>query len=137
MPDYVFLKEGDPSQHTIRYYHMNEAPSIGSLITDPDGTQWRRAATKPRASIDTKMDPYSSKDFVKATNKKGTMGDLWDRSKEASLKRADKEGIDPVKRSFYDDYAKKRKGKRHPQELKEKTSQQLKGTGIKVEWGED
>lgn len=119
------------------FFHMGEAPSIGSVFTDPDGIHWKRVATKPRASVDTKMDPFSVKDFVKVTNKKDTVGSMWDRSKEASLKRAEKEGTDPVKQNFYDNYAKRRKGRRHPQEMREQGAKKLKEKGISVDWGED
>lgn len=138
MPDYPFISVDSPNQHTTIFYHMKDAPSIGSVITDASGVQWRRVASNPQASFDTKMDPYSAADFVKATNKRGVVGDLWDRSKEASLKRADKEGgRDPVKQQFYDAYAKRRKGKRHPQELKEEGTRRLKQKGITLEWNDD
>ena len=138
MPNYVFVRVDNPKQSTERFYHMGEAPSIGATLKDENGVEWRRVAVKPQASFDTQADPYSGADFVKATNKKGTIGDLWDRSKEMSLKRRDKEGgRDPVQQKFYDDYAKRRKGKRHPQELKEEGSRRLKQKGISIEWGED
>jgi Ni/Co efflux regulator RcnB len=138
MPNYVFAQEGNPKKVTERFYHMDEAPSIGSLITDPDGTQWRRLAVKPQASFDTHADPYSGADFVKATNKKGTIGDMWDRSAEMGAKRRDKEGgRDPVQQKFYDDYAKRRRGKRHPQELREEGSRRLKQKGITIHWGDE
>lgn len=137
MPDYLFSNTANPKQIISVFFHMNEVPSIGSTYTDGAGTKWKRVATKPRASVDTKMDPYSVKDYVKATNKRGSIGDLWDRSKEASIKREEKEGTDPVKQKFYDDYAKRRKGKRHPQELREQGTKKLKAKGISVDWGDD
>lgn len=138
MPNYAFAREDNPKVTSERFYHMDNAPSIGSIITDEDGVKWKRLAVKPQASFDTKVDPYSGADFVKATNKKGTIGDLWDRSAELGAKRKDKEGgRDPVQQKFYDDYAKRRKGKRHPQELKEEGARRLKQKGITVEWGDN
>ena len=138
MPDYAFSKVGGPKRVVLRFYHMSEVPSIGSIIMDPDGTQWKRLATKPRASFDTKIDCFSSADFVRTTNKKGTMGDLWDRSTEMSEKRKEKTGeVDPVKCRYYDSYAQKRKGKRHPQEMREEGSKFLKKKGISINWGDD
>ena len=53
---------------------------------------------------------------------KGTLGDMMDRSAEMSQKRADEcGGVDPVKESYYKDYAKKRKGTPHPDKLKKKS----------------
>lgn len=43
------------------------------------------------------------------------MGDLWDRSQELSEKRKKLYGgEDPVKKKYYDNWSKKRKGKVHP-----------------------
>ena len=70
-----------------------------------DGVAWKRVWLKPRMSVDSIVtDPYSSKQFVAATNKPDTIGSLWDRSAELSQKRADKDGVDGVKESFYDRY---------------------------------
>lgn len=138
MPDYAFSKVGNPKQVVFRFYHMSEAPSIGSIITDPDGAKWKRLATKPRASFDTKLDPFSAADFVRATNRKDSMGSLWERSEEMSRKREELTGDrDPVKCQFYDRYAKKHRGKRHPQEMKEEGSRFLKKKGISIDWGDD
>lgn len=137
MPNYLFLKVNSrPKEYSERFYHMNEAPSIGAVIKDENGVRWRRVATKPQASFDTKVDPYSSKDFVKATNKPGTLGDLWDRAAESSQKRADKDGIDPIQEKFYDDYSKRRKGKKHPDQVRREKAKELKKQGITIEWGD-
>ena len=138
MPNYVFSKVGNPKQVIELFYHMSDAPSIGSIVTDSDGTKWKRVATKPRASFDTKIDPFSAADFVRATNKPDTIGSLWDRSAEMSEKRREKTGdSDPVKCKFYDKYAKKHKGKRHPQEMREEGAKFLKKKGISINWGDD
>lgn len=73
------------------------------------GIVWKRVFTVPQASIDTKIDPFSRKDFVdKTANKKGTMGGMMDLSAELSEARAEKTGHeDPVKRQLFNDYEKK------------------------------
>lgn len=65
-----------------------------------DGEEWRRIWNVPQISIDTKIDPFSSKQFLEKTSNGGTIGDLWDRSKELSYLRAEKEGFDPIKAKF-------------------------------------
>lgn len=98
-----------------------------------DGVIWEREFTVPNAAIDTEVDPNSPKDFVRATNKKGTIGDLFDRSKELSEKRKEKNsGIDPVQEKYYSDYSKTRKGKKHPDVIKREKQNNLKKLGIKL-----
>lgn len=93
-------------------------------IYSENGIQWNRVWTTPQVAIDVKIDPFSKKQFVDKTNKPGTYGDLMDRSAELSEARAEKNGgVDPIKQKFFDDYAKKRGGKRHPEESKNKTIQ--------------
>ena len=41
---------------------------------------------------------------------------MWDRSKELSEKRKEKEGRDPVQQQYFKDYSKKRKGVKHPKD---------------------
>lgn len=79
-----------------------------------DGKQWRRLYSVPNASIDTKIDPFSAKDFINKTGtKKGTVGEVMDLSAELSHKRAESTGTeDPVKRKLFQDYNKK-VGKKH------------------------
>jgi hypothetical protein len=78
-----------------------------------DEIEWKRVFTVPQASIDTKINPFSSKEFVEKTgNKKGTFGDMMDFSAEMSRQREDKVGTDdPVKRKFFDNYKKNNKVK--------------------------
>ena len=81
---------------------------------DQEGLEWKRVFQVPNASVDSQIDPYSNVSFLDATkNKKGTYGDLIDKSAELSEKRAkDHGGKDPVKESFYKDY-KTKTGKDH------------------------
>ena len=46
-----------------------------------EGLEWKRVFTAPNASIDTRIDPNSSTEFIRKTeNKKGTIGDMMDYS---------------------------------------------------------
>ena len=55
----------------------------------------------------------------KSTNKKGSLGDVMDYSKELSEARSEKNGgIDPVKEKHYKEYSAKRKGAKHIDEMK-------------------
>lgn len=84
----------------------------------------------------TKIDPYSPKDFLNATDKKMTMGEMWDLSKEMSQKRASKDGIDHVQQKNWKDYEKKH-GVRHQeqiaQEKKEKAKKNMERLGFNIE----
>jgi hypothetical protein len=80
---------------------------------DESGTKWNRVYTSPQVSTDVvNLNCFSEKDFLKKTSRKGTLGELWDRSKEFSQKRKDKEGIDTVAERFKKDYSKTRKGRK-------------------------
>lgn len=103
MPQYLFTNGKDIKEI---FFHMNDEKRYFE-----NGLEWDRLYTIPQSSIDTKIDPYSSKDFVRATNKKGTFGEIIERSAELSDKRG---GVnDPVKQQYYKDYSKKRGGKLH------------------------
>jgi hypothetical protein len=137
MPQYLFESVKTGEIHTI-VLHMNEE----KVYLGPNGKanpgEWRRVWTAPRAAIDTRVDPYSAKDFVKATNKNGDVGSLWDRSKEMSLKRAEKEGgTDPVRQTFFEQYSKRRHGKKHPEQLRQESVKTAAQHGIKIDWGSD
>jgi hypothetical protein len=79
-----------------------------------NGIQWKRVYTVPTASIDTKINPFSEKEFVEKTGtKRGTVGDMMDLSSELSQRRAESTGSeDPVKRKLFSEYEKKT-GKKH------------------------
>jgi len=88
------------------------------------GVQWERVWTVPQAAVDANIDPFNQNAFIdKVGTTKGNMGSVWERSAEMSEKRAAKRGgEDPVKKKYYDDYAKARGGKRNMAEIKEKIS---------------
>ena len=82
---------------------------------DKKGVAWKRVFHSPQASIDSEIDPFSQKSFRdKTENKKGTYGDMIDRSKELSQARKDKAGYDPVEKKYFKEYSQKRRGVKHP-----------------------
>jgi hypothetical protein len=96
--------------------------------TDENGLKWNRVFSIPNASTDSQIDPNNPQAFLDATrNKKGSMGDLLDKSKELSEKRADKNGgSDPIKDKFFKEYSDSRKGAKHPEQKKKYESKRIK-----------
>lgn len=91
-----------------------QPPTEEISYTDDKGVKWERVFYAPQASIDANINPNDSKKFAEKTGGKGTMGDLWDRSRELSEKREKIYGKDPVQEKYLREYSKKRKGKAHP-----------------------
>jgi len=122
MPLYVYSNPTTGEEKEI-FQSMSEEHSYSE-----DGVKWNRVFIAPNASIDTKVDPFSQSDFTERTaSKKGTVGDMLDHSAEMSEMRAEKSGgTDPVKKKFFDDYAKKRNGQRHFSEKKSYESDKVK-----------
>tara|TARA_Y100001963_G_C6684714_1_gene401633 strand:+ start:475 stop:843 length:369 start_codon:yes stop_codon:yes gene_type:complete len=90
---------------------------------DDKGVKWNRIWTVPNASVDS-MNDGSLEGFMKYTEGKrgGTMGDLWEASKEASEKRQQRYGHDKVKQKNQAEYSNKRKGLKHPDARPDKNS---------------
>ena len=83
-------------------------------FTDESGLKWNRVFTTSYISSNVQIDAYSAESYASKTkNKNYTVGEMTDISAELSDKRANKEGIDPVKIEHYDRYAKKNNGVRH------------------------
>ena len=82
---------------------------------DGKDNNWERLYNLPQVNLgDTKMDPFDSNAFVRKTgHMKGTYGDLLDFSAEQSARREEKMGEDPLKKKYFEDYKKKRGGKKH------------------------
>lgn len=112
MPIYLF--ENPKTKEVIEVVQrMNE-----EHIYIVKGVKWNRVFTKPSASIDTQIDPNSSRDFIEKTkNKNYSIGALWDKSAELSEKRAKVDGIDPIKEKEIKKYEDKTK-KKHPSKIK-------------------
>jgi hypothetical protein len=94
-----------------------------------EGKQMRRLFSVPNVSIDSK--PMSESAFLDKTSKmKGTVGDLHDFSRDLSEKRGGDN--DPVRQSYYSEYAAKRRGKEHPDVIKVKKAERLKKLESKI-----
>lgn len=90
-------------------------------VYEENGVKFDRVFTKPNAGVDTQVDLFSSQDFAEKTGKKkGSVGDLWDQSKELSEKRKNKLGYDPIETKYFDEYSKKRRGLKHPNDPSKK-----------------
>ena len=109
MPEYVY-ENPDTGELVNVWQSVHEEHSY-----EIEGVSYNRIYTVPHAAIDTRIDPNSPSEF-REKSKGSTVGDLWDQSKELSLKREEKEGRDPVKTQFFKDYASKGKGNKHPKD---------------------
>jgi hypothetical protein len=97
-----------------------------------NGVKFERQFTIPNMSTDTRIDPWDSSSFIKATNKPGTIGEIMDRSAELSEKRAGG-SLDPIKEQYYESYAERRGGKEHPDKVIKKAQDKLSQMGVNVE----
>ncbi len=109
--------------------YLYESPSgevveVSQSMTEPhvyeeNGVEYQRVWTVPQAATDIrKTDPYSKKQFLERTEgKKGTLGDLMDRSNEMSAIRAEKDGVDTVRAKEDENWSKKRGGRTLPKSL--------------------
>lgn len=133
MPLYEFISLQDDGATRLIFFESKDTPSIGTVISGADGQQWRRVASLPGTANDMQIDPFSKKDFVSKTgNKKGTLGDLWDKSKELSAARKKKLGHDPVEKKFHADYQEKFKQK-HFDQRREEANKKLEKIGVSIE----
>ena len=109
MPLYTF-QHPDSEEVTEIVQSMNDK----HFYIDENGVEWKRVWEVPNTTADTDIDPFSSKDFVKATAKEGmTYGEMQDLSQSLSKKREKARGVDPVKKKVVDAYEKKTR-KPHP-----------------------
>ena len=111
MPLYIFRHPVTDEEKDI-FFHMDDEKTY----IDGDGIKWNRVFTTSQISLDTQLDPYSKQDFLNKTSTAGTVGDLWDRSKELHQKRVDKDGVDPLRSKYFKKYSKDRNGAKHPED---------------------
>lgn len=111
MPQYIY-------QHPTTKKTIEIIQSIHEIheYIDKKGVKWERVYTAPQLNTEGTLDANcTDKQFSEYTkNKKGSIGDLWDRSAELSEKRKSVYGEDPVKKDYLNKWKKKRKNKRHP-----------------------
>jgi hypothetical protein len=130
MPFYTFQNPNTGETIDI-FQKMNDVHEY----FDENGLKYARVYYPPNASIDSKIDAFSARDFSEKTrNKKGTIGDLFDKSKELSEKRGGKNN-DPILKQFYSSYQ-KNNGVKHSSEIKsekfEKANKKLKKFGVSI-----
>lgn len=108
MPLYTF-ENPDTGERKDIFFSMNDTKAYFE-----NGVDWIRVFSKPNATISSNLDPYDSKAFVEKTRgmKGGTVGDLWDMSKELSEKRGGDN--DPIRKQSLKEYADRRSGTTHP-----------------------
>jgi hypothetical protein len=130
MPIYLF-QHPITKEITEVFQTMNQE----HVFFDEKGIEHKRLYTSPNYSIDSKIDPFSPSDFTEKTrNKKGTIGDLLNKSKELSEIRGG-ETSDPVLKNYFSSYEKE-KGIKHTSEIKKEkinaANKKLKKFGISV-----
>ena len=110
MPVYIY-EHPESKQRVELVQSIHEAHEY----IDSDGVRWNRIFTLPELNISDRLDESSnSKDFSSYVGKrKGTIGDLWDKSKELSEKREKIFGKDPIKENYKKNWSKKRKNRRY------------------------
>ena len=135
MPLYIYentktkeVREVLQGMNDIHEYHGEDGSEKGL---------WMRVYVNPQLSFDSVVDAFNSHNFANAVSKKNdSYGDLFQRSAEASAKREERFGKDPVKEKYYSDYNKMTNGKLHPHQQKEKFNKALEKAdkaGIKIE----
>ena len=83
-----------------------------------NGILFERVFTVPNTAIDSEINPDSATQFVEKTGKmKGTLGEIWDYSKELSEKRIREKGYDPIREKAEKNYSKKRKGLKYKEKI--------------------
>jgi hypothetical protein len=116
MPQYTY-RNPDTGEEKDIFQGMNDKHTYSE-----GGIQWERVFYAPQASIDANIDPFSKRAFIDKTNKPGTIGDLWDRNKELSMKRAAKNGgEDPIRTKKLKEYNAERRGRKHQSQKESKT----------------
>lgn len=110
MPIYIY-------EHPESKERIEIVQSVNDLhvYVDRNNVKWNRVFTLPELNVSSKLNEFSNeKDFANYTkDKKGTLGDLWDKSKELSEKREKKFGKDPVKDAYKKNWSKKRKNRKY------------------------
>ena len=118
MPFYIFVHPETGEEKEI-LQKMNDP----HVYVDESGLEWGRVFTATNFSVDGRVNPMNSKEFLSKTeNKNYTYGDIQEKSRELSEQRKNQYGFDPVQRKWFKDYSKKRKGKLHPSDPSRKTS---------------
>lgn len=124
MPIHQFIHE--ESGETIDEYVPASAPAEQHSRQIRDGKVFKRVYAAPMSAIDSRIEEGSKEEFARITNKKGIKTkDMWELSEEMSKRRAEKNGVDPVKQKFYREFEKEH-GVKHTGELQEEKRRRAK-----------
>lgn len=108
MPQYSFINDESGEVRDV-FFKMNETKEY----CDEDGKKWRRLYISPNMSIDTRINPFSAKDFANKTKNAKTYGEMFDLSSEMSEQRSAKLGApDPQKQKAEKAFYKPKKKKK-------------------------
>lgn len=132
MPVHSFTDE--TSGATIDVYVSANAPATEHQTQVLNGVTYKRIYAAPLTSRDTSFGDCDRGDFArKVDGKRGLkLGDSWEISAEMSERRAQRDGVDPVREQFYSNYAKEN-GERHPDVVRR---ERLDRANAKLgEWG--
>lgn len=111
MPVIEFQHE--ESGETISVLVSINAPAAERQTQTVDGKVYKRVWSAPQIAKDIRSVDGTQSDFDRmVSGKKGlTVGDAWDKAKELSEQRAQRNGgVDEVQEQFYKDYQKKTGG---------------------------
>jgi len=112
MPLYLFK-----NPVTGKVVHIHQSMNDEHIYSE-NGIQFERVFTSPFARLDSEVDPFSQQQFVEKTGKmKGTLGDIWDYSKEMSEKREKIVGQDNIRGKAEEKYSKKRRGMKYKEKV--------------------
>jgi hypothetical protein len=110
MPTYIY-KHPELEEYVEVVQRMNDE----HIHFDEEGLQWKRVLTTPQVNAERigTINPFDTQKAAEITGRrKGTIGDLWDTSKELSQRREEKIGSeDPVKKTYFEKYQQKNKVK--------------------------
>lgn len=123
----LYIYRNPNTEETVEVFQkMNDK----HVYFDESGLEWKRVYTLPTSSVDSQV-PLTKNDFMEVTSKKrGTYGDMMDLSREMSEKRKQIRGEDPVRRKYFDEYSKKRHGKKHQLDR----PKSIEKNGVKIEF---
>jgi len=111
MPFYIFVNPDTGEE--IEIQQKMKEPHV---YIDQNGLEWQRVFVSPQACNGMNHDPFNPSHFLEKSrySNTSTYGELEDRAKEDSARRASKNGgVDPFKKKWFKDYSKRRKGKKH------------------------
>lgn len=116
MPLYYFIDD-DTGQIYEKTFKMSDKKEV--ILA---GKALRRLFTIPNAAIKD-PDPKSGAEFAEYTGKRrGSVGDMWEKSEELSHKRAKEFGEDPIIKKRNEKF-KKKTGKEHPDVIMKKSQE--------------